>query len=163
MKTMDEGSELLPVEVLLTREESIAAEIDRLIGGSRSSIVAALYRLNSKRLGRALQEAGERGVSIRLVLDRTKYEETEVTREIVANDRLAFRLAAGRKGRASKMHHKFALVDETIVLTGSYNWTDESEEGNYENLLILREPRVIDVYRAEFDKLWAEAFDCTIG
>ncbi|MGO9269343.1 MAG: phospholipase D-like domain-containing protein [Terriglobia bacterium] len=154
---MDEASKLPPVEVLLTREESIAAKIDRLIGGSRSSIVAALYRLNSKRLGRALQEAAERGVSIRVVLDWTKYEESEVTREIVANGRFAFRLAPGRKGRGSKMHHKFALIDETIVLTGSYNWTDESEEDNYENLLILREPAVIAIYRLEFEKLWAEA------
>jgi len=155
---MDEASKLPPVEVLLTREESIAAKIDRLIGGSRSSIVAALYRLNSQRLARALREAGERGVSIRLVLDRTKYEETEGTREIVANSRFAFRLTYGRKGGASKMHHKFALVDEAILLTGSYNWTNESEEGNHENLLILREPAVIEIYRAEFERLWAEAY-----
>jgi len=155
---MSEASKLPPVDVLLTREESVAANIDRLIGGSRSSIVAALYRLNSKRLGRALGEAGERGVSIRLVLDRTKYEETEVTREIVANGRFAFRLTHGRRGRASKMHHKFVLVDESIVLTGSYNWTNESEEDNYENLVVLREPRVIEVYRAEFERLWAEAY-----
>lgn len=145
------------VEVVLAREESVAAKIEGLIGGSRSSIVAALYRLNSKRLGRALREAAERGVSIRLVLDRTKYEETGVTREIVANGRFAFRLTHGRKGRASKMHHKFALIDRTIVLTGSYNWTDESEEDNYENLLILREPALSEGYRAEFEKLWTEA------
>jgi mitochondrial cardiolipin hydrolase len=154
---MDEACKLLPLEVLLAREESIAARIDRLIRGSQSSIVAALYRLNSQRLGRALWGAGERGVSIRLVLDRTKYEETEVTREIVANSRFAFRLTHGRKGRASKMHHKFALVDEAIVLTGSYNWTNESEEDNHENLLILREPAVVEIYRAEFERLWAEA------
>jgi len=154
---MDEVRKLPPVEVLLTREESIAAKIERLIGESRTSIVAALYRLNNKRLGRALREAAERGVSIRLVLDRTKYEETQVTREIVANGGFAFRLTHGRKGRTSKMHHKFALIDETIVLTGSYNWTDESEEDNYENLLILREPAVIAIYRSEFERLWAEA------
>jgi mitochondrial cardiolipin hydrolase len=154
---MDEATKFPPVEILLTREESIAAKIDRLIGGSRSSIVAALYRLNSKRLGRALGEASERGVNIRLVLDRTKYEETEATREIVASGRFAVRLTQGRKGQSSKMHHKFALVDETIVLTGSYNWTNESEEGNHENLVILREPAVFEVYRAEFERLWAEA------
>jgi mitochondrial cardiolipin hydrolase len=157
LTSMDETRRSPAVEVLVAREESIAAKIEQLVAGSQSSIVAALYRLNSKRLGRALREASERGVSIRLVLDQTKYKETEATREIVANSRFAFRLTHGRKGRASKMHHKFALIDETIALTGSYNWTDESEEDNYENLLVLRESAGVETYRAEFETLWAEA------
>jgi len=152
---MDEARDLA-VEVLLAREGSIAGRIQQLLAGSRSSICAALYRLNNKALGRSLREAVERGVSLRLVLDRTKYENTEVTREIVADGRLAFRLSDGPKGVGSKMHHKFALIDQAIALAGSYNWTDESEDENYENLLILRQPGVIEAYRAEFEKLWAE-------
>jgi len=146
-----------PVEVLLAREESVATKIEWLIDASRTSIVAALYRLNSTRLGEALRKAAERGVRIRLVLDRTKYEQTKATRQILDGGRLAFRLTDGRTGRKSKMHHKFALVDERLVLTGSYNWTDESEDENYENLLILREPTAIETYGAEFEKLWKEA------
>jgi phosphatidylserine/phosphatidylglycerophosphate/cardiolipin synthase-like enzyme len=149
--------EATPPEVVLTRGESIAERIERLIGESRSSIDAAMYRLTSRRLARALQEASARGVRVRLVLDRNKYDEAQVTREILADERLPFRLAYGRQGRGSKMHHKFALLDGSIALTGSYNWTVESEEDNYENLLILREPKLIEVYRREFEALWANA------
>jgi phosphatidylserine/phosphatidylglycerophosphate/cardiolipin synthase-like enzyme len=55
------------------------------------------------------------------------------------------------------MHHKFVLLDDRIVLTGSYNWTFASEEQNYENLLILQDRTLIDQYRQEFDSLWASA------
>jgi phosphatidylserine/phosphatidylglycerophosphate/cardiolipin synthase-like enzyme len=55
------------------------------------------------------------------------------------------------------MHHKFALLDNSVVLTGSYNWTFASEEENYDNVLILREPRLVGIYQAEFEALWAEA------
>jgi len=43
------------------------------------------------------------------------------------------------------------------VLTGSYNWTFASEEENYDNVLILREPRLVGIYQAEFEALWEEA------
>jgi phosphatidylserine/phosphatidylglycerophosphate/cardiolipin synthase-like enzyme len=57
------------------------------------------------------------------------------------------------------MHHKFALLDNELVLTGSYNWTLASEEQNYENLLILRDPEHIKIYREEFEALWADGED----
>ena len=55
------------------------------------------------------------------------------------------------------MHHKFVLLDEILVLTGSYNWTLASEKRNHENLLILKEPRVLESYRSEFEELWTRA------
>jgi len=43
------------------------------------------------------------------------------------------------------------------VLTGSYNWTFASEEENYENVLILREPRLVGIYQVEFEALWEDS------
>jgi len=57
------------------------------------------------------------------------------------------------------MHHKFIVLDEWAVLTGSYNWTYASEEKNYDNLLILREPSLIQAHRREFEELWAEGIE----
>src|SRR5207244_12767424 len=121
------------------------------------SSAAALYRVTSDRPARSLSEAQKRGVRVRLLLDRGKYEESETTRRLLARGRFAVRLAHGRDGAGSKMHHKFALLDDSVLLTGSYNWTTESEEQNYENLLVLREPELIATYRPEFEALWAEA------
>lgn len=147
----------MTAEVLFTRERSVAGRIEELIKGTGVSCDAALYRFASDRLARALDEAQKRGVRVRLVLDGRKYEETETTRRLLAAGRLAFRLAHGRAGAGSKMHHKFALLDDSVLLTGSYNWTTESEEQNYENLLVLREPELIAAYRLEFEGLWAES------
>ena len=147
----------MTAEVLLTRERSAAGRIEQLIKSTGFSCDAALYRFTSDRLVRALNEAQRRGVRVRLVLDRGKYEESETTRRLLATGRFAFRLTHGRDGAGSKMHHKFALLDNGVLLTGSYNWTPESEEQNYENLLVLREPELIAAYRPEFEALWAEA------
>jgi phosphatidylserine/phosphatidylglycerophosphate/cardiolipin synthase-like enzyme len=55
------------------------------------------------------------------------------------------------------MHHKFALLDRRTVLIGSYNWTLESEEQNFEGLVVLSDPEAVAVYQSEFAALWNEA------
>ena len=153
------GSPTTATEVVFARTGSVAETIERLVETTRLSIHAALYRFNNQRLAHALQQAHTRGAEIRLVIDRNKYEESQSTRRILAESSFPFRLTYGRDGAGSKMHHKFVLLDELTVVTGSYNWTFASEEQNYENLLILRDPRLVATYREEFDALWEIADD----
>jgi cardiolipin hydrolase len=154
---MQESTRPMSDDVMLTRGLSVAEEIERLIGAAHTSVDAALYRLNNPYLARVLAQAAERGVRVRLVLDRGKYEETTSTREILTESHLTFRLSYGRLGRDSKMHHKFAILDDALVVTGSYNWTIESEKENFDNLVVLREPPHVLLYRSEFEALWNAA------
>ena len=54
------------------------------------------------------------------------------------------------------MHHKFALFDRKITLTGSYNWTRGAAEQNAENILVTRDPKIARRYQEEFDRLWKQ-------
>ena len=139
---------------MFTRTNSVAEIIENLIVSTQTSIDAALYRFNSQRLARALLDAHQRGVEIRLVTDRCKYEKSQATRNLLGQCAFPFRLTHGRDGANSKMHHKFTVLDGTLVITGSYNWTFASEERNHENILLLRQPRLIGIYRQEFETLW---------
>jgi mitochondrial cardiolipin hydrolase len=147
----------LPTEAMFTRSKSVADAIEQHIRATQVSLDAALYRLNSQRLTRALDDAQDKGVRVRLVIDRNRYQESPATQQLLSTCRLPFRVAYGRNGAGSKMHHKFAVLDDSVVLTGSYNWTFASEEENYENVLILREPRLVGIYQAEFEALWRDA------
>lgn len=144
-------------EVAFTRAGSVAALIERLLSSASRSVDAALYRLNHPGLARALEGAVARGVQVRVVLDRGKYEETRTTRKLLSTGVISFRLLSGRGGAGTKMHHKFAILDSSVVLTGSYNWTLESEEENFDSLLILHEPEVVTAYQQEFSALWSAA------
>ncbi len=144
-------------DVFLTRAASAGGIIERLIGEAARSVDAALYRLNNPRLVAALEEAVDRGLRVRVVLDRNKYRQSRATRALLERSRFPFRLSYGRRGPGSKMHHKFAILDGRLALAGSYNWTVESEEQNYENLLLLDAPRHLEVYRGEFEALWEDA------
>ena len=145
------------MEIKFARGESIADVIMRLLQGASRSIDGALYRFNHPGLAQALEDAVQRGVGVRLLVDGNKYKESRTTQELLTGAIIPFRLAFGRQGRGSKMHHKFVILDQQTVLTGSYNWTLESEDENQENLLILREAYPVEAYSREFDVLWTGA------
>jgi phosphatidylserine/phosphatidylglycerophosphate/cardiolipin synthase-like enzyme len=145
------------MEIKFARSESVADVILRLMQEAASSIDAALYRFNHPGLAQGLEEAAQRGVRVRLLVDGNKYKESRTTQELLAGAIIPFRLAFGRQGRGSKMHHKFVILDQQTVLTGSYNWTLESEDENHENLLILRDAHAVEAYTREFEGLWSGA------
>ena len=148
---------MMTAAVSFSRNLSVANLIGRLIGSTAVSLDAALYRFNNPELAGALADAARRGVSIRLVLDRGKYQQDPLTQHLLKAGAIPFRLLAGRPGTESKMHHKFAILDSRTAVTGSYNWTLESEEKNYENLVILHDLEQLEAYRREFELLWEEA------
>jgi phosphatidylserine/phosphatidylglycerophosphate/cardiolipin synthase-like enzyme len=147
---------MLTPEVIFTRNDSVATVIGRLIEQTAISMDAALYRFNNPNLVTAISECIRRGVSIRLVLDFQKFQNDFKTRELLAIGHFPFRVLSGPQGKG-KMHHKFAILDNRIAISGSYNWTLESEEENYENLVILRNPQAVAFYCHEFELLWKEA------
>jgi hypothetical protein len=51
------------------------------------------------------------------------------------------------------VHHKFCIIDNKIVITGSYNWTYYAENRNWENIVVLLDEEVVNGYLSEFDKI----------
>ena len=147
----------MPVQALFTRSDAVGKTIEGLVRAARTSVDAALYRLSHVRLAGALHGAAQRGVKVRVILDRQKYELTPATQRLLARLKIQYRLMSGRRGRYAKMHHKIAILDGHTALTGSYNWTRESEENNFENLMIIRDPNQVRRFVREFEALWAIA------
>lgn len=51
------------------------------------------------------------------------------------------------------VHHKFCIIDDEIVLTGSYNWTYYAENRNWENIIITSEHDAVSAYIEEFEQI----------
>jgi len=52
----------------------------------------------------------------------------------------------------------FSLYDNPFLLTGSYNWTFSANNRNDENLLIIDDPEIIEIFQNQFEKLWLDKF-----
>ena len=53
-----------------------------------------------------------------------------------------------------KMHHKVMIIDESIVVTGSYNFSRGANVRNDENVLIIEDAEIAGMYMKEFNRLY---------
>jgi PLD-like domain/Hsp70 protein len=52
------------------------------------------------------------------------------------------------------MHHKFCIIDNQILVSGSYNWTYYAENKNVENIVLFEnQPILVQQFRIEFESL----------
>ena len=142
-------------EVFFSPEGGARARLVQAIRESRQQIDVAVYHITSIELADALATASARGVRVRILTDRERL--TDPVRALQILRRSAIPLQALGAPESSLMHHKFAIFDDRLVGTGSYNWTNPAERANYENLVILDDPDLVGRFRREFDRLWRAA------
>ena len=56
------------------------------------------------------------------------------------------------------MHNKFAVIDNRILLTGSYNWNFSANNRNDENLMVIDDPEIIAIFQNQFVNLWTNKY-----
>ena len=52
------------------------------------------------------------------------------------------------------LHHKFAILDRNLILTGSHNWTNAANHTNDETLVAIQNETVAAHYQREYDRLY---------
>ncbi|HTX53335.1 MAG TPA: phospholipase D-like domain-containing protein [Candidatus Baltobacteraceae bacterium] len=142
-------------EVFFSPEGGARARLVQAIRQSRQSIDVAVYHITSIDLADALADAHTRGVRVRIITDREKLGEPVRAAQILRRSGISMR-ALGVPA-SSLMHNKFAVFDDRLVATGSYNWTNPAERVNYENLVLLNDPDTVGRFAREFNRLWQEA------
>lgn len=139
------------VEVFFSPSFDCEANIIDAISNTEKTLDIAVFSMTSKTILNALLKAHERGVLIRFLGDRTmelnKYSVFPQLKEAGVNFRFndAFELE----------HNKFAIYDDHIVLTGSYNWTRSASHSNSENCIFLHnDKKIVRRYKERFNFLW---------
>ncbi|CAI5680022.1 unnamed protein product [Oreochromis niloticus] len=99
---------------------------------------------------RAVLLLHSRGVTIRVLTDRVY--------SAISGSQIGVLRKAGICVRcdvsAVHMHHKFAVVDGRMLITGSLNWTLTAVQSNMENIIITEEPDLVQPFVKEFCRLW---------
>lgn len=143
-----------PIETWFSPEDGTAQRLVELIREAQQSVYFLAYSFTSDEIADALLERSRTGVAIAGVLDESQARSNTGSEY----DRLQSQgLEVYLDGNPENMHHKVILIDEKIVVTGSYNFSASAEERNDENTLILENPQIASLYLAEFERVLAEA------
>jgi phosphatidylserine/phosphatidylglycerophosphate/cardiolipin synthase-like enzyme len=139
-------------EVYFSPEGHTQDRIIKAIDASNSTIDLAIYGFTAPEIKSAFERAKQRGVRIRIIADSVQAKGTHSVIQALIDEGFNIRIAHG-KGRGI-MHNKFAIFDNRLLFTGSYNWTANAEHSNYENAIFISDPETITQYQKEFDKIW---------
>jgi isopropylmalate/homocitrate/citramalate synthase len=64
-------------------------------------------------------------------------------------------IAVRQDGKHAIAHNKVMVIDQAVVITGSFNFTNSAETRNAENVLILKSPDLALQYRLQWQNHWA--------
>ncbi len=149
-----ESSKEGTIESHFSRQEGIEWVVEKELDNASKTINIAVYNFTSRPLAQALSDAHARGVSVKVIIDPSNAYETYSKAVYLAQNGIEVRIERGR----GLMHHKFALIDDSILINGSFNWTASAETDNDENILILKGfPVTYKAFSKEFSRLWQES------
>lgn len=122
---------------------------------AKKTIDMAIFSFYSQRVADALIAAKARGIVVRVATDAMQARRSQPMLAL-SNAGVPLRLSAGRGG-AGVMHHKYALVDGALLMSGSYNFSANAELYNFENDLFTTAPGEVAAFGGEFAVIWAQA------
>ncbi len=105
----------------------------------------AIYSLTEPQIVDAIIAAHERGVNVAILADATESKSANQAMLVskLAQAGVDVRLAVRQK---ALMHNKVGIFDGKTICTGSFNWTNNAERHNDENLLVVDGPDVAADY-----------------
>lgn len=151
--------------------------IARMLSQANAQIDLALFVFSEQPLADVLEQQHNEGVEIRALIDPQfayqNYSEALDLLGVALSRRNAPCTAEGNNRPWSEpipgvgvpqlpegdlLHHKYGVVDQTLVIIGSHNWSAAANQRNDETLLAIDHPTVAAHYQREFDRLYANSY-----
>jgi phosphatidylserine/phosphatidylglycerophosphate/cardiolipin synthase-like enzyme len=143
-----------PVDVYFSPDDGVQAILFDILSEAQESIYFMAFSFTADSLGDVIRERAEEGVTVAGVMDEEQVKSNQGT------EFDAFRQAGLNvfvDGNPGQMHHKIMIVDESIVIVGSYNFTNSAETRNDENLLVIYNEEIAAQFVEEFKRIYGQA------
>lgn len=147
--------------------------IAKTLDTATKSVELALFVFSDQPLVDVLETVHQRGVAVKALIEpgfayRSYSEALDMLGVVLAEDCQTERgnhpwkpaidtVGVPRLPPGDLLHHKFGIVDQATVITGSHNWTAAANTGNDETVLVIHSPTVAAHYQREFERLNANA------
>jgi competence ComEA-like helix-hairpin-helix protein len=147
--------------------------IGKILNLSHKSVDLALFAFSEQRLANILETDNQRGVQVRALIDpqfayRSYSEALDMMGVSLSNgckdevDNHPWRQPIKTVGipqlsKGDLLHHKFGIIDQQIVITGSHNWSNVANQANDETLIVINNPIVAAHYQQEYERLYQNA------
>lgn len=142
------------IENYFSPDDGVAERLAALLASADQSVYFMAFAFTRADLAQALIDRAAAGVTVQGVFERRQL----AAGAIQAWERLtAAGLDVREDGNPYNLHSKVFILDERVVVLGSYNFSRNAEESNDENVLIIHNGEIARAYLAEWQKVWQQA------
>ena len=127
--------------------QNIEKQVLDALNQAKVSIHVAMAWFTNENIKAKLLEKKKAGIDVDIVI----YGDSVNGKYGVDLSELPHTIVKG--SRRGIMHDKFCVIDNQIVLNGSYNWTVNAETRNDENVTILKDPKRASDFSVKFKEL----------
>ncbi len=142
-----------PIQILFASEDEVIAHLVPVVENAQRSIHFMAFSFTHDDLGAAMLARAEAGVDVQGIFE-TRGSETEYSEmpTLYCNA-----VPVRQDGNPGTFHHKVIVIDEEVVVTGSLNFSNNADESNDENVVIVTNRDIAAQYIQEFERRWKEA------
>lgn len=142
------------IEYAFSPNQGASSLITQKINAANKSIKVAAYSFTYAPIAEALRNAQKRGVDVKVVLDRKQLNDKHSVYRYLIKHNIQTKI----NNSYAIMHHKFMLIDDIILQTGSFNYSKSAENKNAENVLVITgDSKIAKAYSKQWQVLWNES------
>lgn len=135
------------VAVCFTPAQRCDMRIMDAIQTAQHTIYVQAYQLTSRPIQNALVNANRRGVKVEVILDKSQ-EHGKYPAAIFFHN---MQIPVWIDNKVAIAHNKVMIIDDNLVITGSYNYSRAAQYRNAENSVFIRSKEVAKEYLANFN------------
>ena len=131
------------------------------IEGATNSLHFMVFSFTDLDIYNLLINKNKNGLEVKGILDQSQLEYS--SEEKFSQQGLPWKVDGNNKisnNHGGKLHHKVMIIDaqkeNSLVISGSFNWTHLANYKNNENLIFIHSPLVSQIYLNEWQKRWEE-------
>jgi phosphatidylserine/phosphatidylglycerophosphate/cardiolipin synthase-like enzyme len=135
-----------PIEVYFSPNGGCTDAVLKQLKAAQSSVLVQAYWFTSAPIAKALVETHARGVKVEVILDLSRAQIDNTQANVLVDGGVPTFIDAHHV----TAHNKVIIVDGRVVVTGSFNFTEQAEKENAENLLVIRDRAVAEKFTANW-------------
>jgi len=138
-----------PVNVYFSPEDSIERILLKRLRKAKTSVRFMAYSFTSAPLAEELIRLHKKGLTVSGILEKAGAEAKYSQYIKMKLEGIPVHMDTN----PASMHHKVMIIDDEILVTGSYNFSKGADRKNDENIIIIADRDIAGRYIEEFERL----------